>query len=73
MTTELTIEDAQARIFKWMFSAWIGGGAALIFLPALSLAVAREIGWMQLADLYAAIGGVTLSLAALVYLSSSEE
>ncbi len=56
-----------------MFSAWIGGGAALIFLPALSLAVAREIGWMQLADLYAAIGGVTLSLAALVYLSSSEE
>jgi hypothetical protein len=59
------LSSAVARLF----SAWIGGIAALIFLPAFIAALCGAIGWMQLLYVYVGVAAMTLLLACTLCLS----
>ncbi len=67
------IESSLSAIAERLFSAWISAVAALTFLTALVLAIFGVISWTQLLYVYAGITVVTLTLAALVYVSRDED
>lgn len=68
-----TVEVKVAHFFERLFALWISAFAAFAFLGALFLAVLRLISWSSAGYVYLGITGITLLLAALVYVSRTRE
>jgi hypothetical protein len=69
LPSERSTEVRVASFFAKLFTLWISGIAALIFLGALTLAILHIISWTFLVYIYIGISVFTLVLATLVYLS----